>query len=79
MNAPVQFAFAIGDRVRVIDLDRPATVTARIDHGTRHEFHVLGWNAGARFDVWLFTHELEALPAAAPVFNRGTRHEAPTL
>ena len=61
MNDPVQFRFALGQRV-LVPTDNSGTVIARTENKFGTSYHVVWWCESKRNDEWLFDFELRAAP-----------------
>lgn len=55
----VKFVYGIGARVRLKEIDRPATVTGLLLDEHEKQYRVVYWNNGARKHEWVFDFELE--------------------
>lgn len=64
MTCTITAGFSLGDKVRLIELNRPGRVTAIIfdDSGFQYQVDYLESPIGKSKSVWLFAHEIEVAP-----------------
>lgn len=49
----------LGDRVRLLEIDRPATVTGLMLEWKGWSYRVAFWNNGDRKELWVHDNEIE--------------------
>lgn len=60
---PFNFAYAIGQTVRILPLKLEGRITQRCDRGAGvHDYEVVWWAESSRHVGWLLPHEIEATP-----------------
>ncbi len=59
MPKTVEFAYAIGDEVKIVAIDRPARVMALLCDSDGPQFRVVFWEGGARKTEWLYPFEIK--------------------
>ncbi len=60
MPKTVEFAHSIGEEVRLVELNRPARVTALLCDSDGPQYRVVFWEGGTRRVEWLFAFELKS-------------------
>lgn len=60
MKFAVEFDHSLGDRVRLIELDRPGIVTSCLRDSDGTQYRVVWWDSGSRKTEWLYGFEIEA-------------------
>ena len=54
----VEFEYAIGDRVKILDIGMLGAVVALCQDVEGQQYRVVYWNNGERFSVWMYSWEL---------------------
>lgn len=62
----VDFEHEIGAPVRLIEVDRPGTVTGCLRSTDGLQYQVVWWDNGSRKAEWLNSFEIEAKPCKLP-------------
>ena len=57
-NPPIQFKYSIMQMALIVSINSQATILARADRGTHHEYRCIWWSDGKRNDDWLIESEL---------------------
>lgn len=60
MSFVVEFEHALGDAVRLKEIDRPGVVTSCLRDSDGPQYRVVWWDSGTRKVEWLHGFEIEA-------------------
>lgn len=60
MKQVVEFDYSVGDRVMLIEIDRPGVVTSLIRDNDGLQYRIVWWDNGSRKSEWLHSFEIRA-------------------